>query len=520
MGFKNAFRISKESDWETLQNKLDELDIFSPEFHKRNDTETSVIRITNIIIYAYITDYISFRGKGDSGRIACLNDNLCLFRAYARHQNQKIIPSKETVVALYQRYQQEYSMLPNAPSYFSGFKLKHFNKFSDFFKVKIRIYSNDSNRGELFFESLRKYKDVMVLESKYDHLSLITDLSKVFDTFQCKTCTRCFKKKTLLNRHQKICTGNKCVKILYTGGCFSKHTCIFDEFHKFGISTLGAPSFLTKFIVFDLEALLIPTDIRVGEKTCYYQEHRLLSFALCHNVGEGETLFRRLKVNSEIGVQNLVTEFVLICNEISDLNYELMKEQYNVQLLELNKKIKDLKKSGEKFGKGHPLFTFKKRFHNFLRKIPVISFNGGKYDIFLMKRHLFSFLLLSESKPPQVLMRGNKYLCIETERLKFLDAINYFQGNLESFIETYSQTGEKKYSFPYNYIKSLDTLSEEKIPPIEAFHDDLKDTPLSIEKYNFVCQLWSKHGWTNIGQYLEAYNKNDVKPFHTSMTNY
>ena len=83
------------------------------------------------------------------------------------------------------------------------------NKFSDFFRIKIKIFSNEGGVGQLFFESLRQFKDVMILEMRYGHVSLITDLNKAFKTFQCTTCEKCFERKYKLNRHQNTCKKKK-----------------------------------------------------------------------------------------------------------------------------------------------------------------------------------------------------------------------------------------------------------------------------------------------------------------------
>ena len=48
---------------------------------------------------------------------------------------------------------------------------------------------------------------------------------------------------------------------------------------------------------------------------------------------------------------------------------------------------------------------------------------------------------------------------------------------------------------------SRDKFAETQLPPIEAFHDNLKYEPLSREDYPRAQQVWTRYGMCNMQQY-------------------
>jgi len=57
---------------------------------------------------------------------------------------------------------------------------------------------------------------------------------------------------------------------------------------------------------------------------------------------------------------------------------------------------------------------------------------------------------------------------------------------------------------------SRDKFAETQLPPIEAFHDSLKDEPLSQEDYTRAQQVWSRFDMCSMQRYHDHYLLTDV----------
>jgi hypothetical protein len=59
-----------------------------------------------------------------------------------------------------------------------------------------------------------------------------------------------------------------------------------------------------------------------------------------------------------------------------------------------------------------------------LQELPVVGFNTVKYDVNAMKVDFFTRLVDSH-KIKYTVKRNNNFMCIKTEKLKFVDISNY-----------------------------------------------------------------------------------------------
>ena len=64
--------------------------------------------------------------------------------------------------------------------------------------------------------------------------------------------------------------------------------------------------------------------------------------------------------------------------------------------------------------------------------------------------------------------------------------------------------------YAYDYYNSGARLSEEKLPPIEAFYNSLTDSECTVEDYEFAKRVWSKGGCKNGWDYCRMYLASDV----------
>ena len=140
------------------------------------------------------------------------------------------------------------------------------------------------------------------------------------------------------------------------------------------------------------------------------------------------------------------------------------------------------------------------RLETWMRSLPVVSFNGGRYDLQLIKPELGSIYAISDSKHAMssnssamaleertieelrdclayMIKKGNATTCLATRKLTFLDVCNYIAPGYSytKYLDTYgcSQDGLKSH-FPYEYETSLEVLNETCLPKYESFYSSLK----------------------------------------------
>ena len=110
--------------------------------------------------------------------------------------------------------------------------------------------------------------------------------------------------------------------------------------------------------------------------------------------------------------------------------------------------------------------------------------------------------------------------------IRFIDSFKFLQrslGNLVSNLkkEDFHNTKHvmkdtnldlitRKGIYPYDYVSSLDKLSETSLPPKEAFYSLLYDEDISDEDYQHAVNVWNTFGCKTIRDYHNLYLKTDV----------
>ncbi|CAH3194816.1 unnamed protein product, partial [Porites evermanni] len=68
----------------------------------------------------------------------------------------------------------------------------------------------------------------------------------------------------------------------------------------------------------------------------------------------------------------------------------------------------------------------------------------------------------------------------------------------------------RKGVYPYDYVSSLDKLSETQLPPKEEFYSQLNDEDISDEDYQHAIKVWNTFGCKTMRDYHNLYLKSDV----------
>ena len=110
--------------------------------------------------------------------------------------------------------------------------------------------------------------------------------------------------------------------------------------------------------------------------------------------------------------------------------------------------------------------------------------------------------------------------------LRFIDSFKFMASSLDALTknltkEQYKNMGTeysgkqldlllRKGCYPYDYMDSLDRLSETNLPPKEAFYSKLIDAGISDEDYNHAQTVWKEFGCKTLRDYHDLYNVSDV----------
>ena len=128
---------------------------------------------------------------------------------------------------------------------------------------------------------------------------------------------------------------------------------------------------------------------------------------------------------------------------------------------------------------------------------------------------------------PNVLKRGARYFCISTPRYSLNDTLNYSSPcKLSKYLKQW-KVEEQKSIFPYRHYSSIEEIvADTEFPPPEAFYNELYQEDVDLQLYENACKYFNfckelsnddPRKMRNMGDWLEYYNKLDVRPLVTAM---
>ena len=109
--------------------------------------------------------------------------------------------------------------------------------------------------------------------------------------------------------------------------------------------------------------------------------------------------------------------------------------------------------------------------------------------------------------------------------IRFLDSFKFLQTSLANLVSNLSKEDfhntnyvfkknvdllTRKGVYPYDYVSSLDKLSETQLPPKEEFYSKLNDEDISDDNYQHAIKVWNTFGCKEIRDYHNLYQMTDV----------
>ena len=373
------------------------------------------------------------------------------------------------------------------------------------------------------------------------HVDLITDLNLFGNQFICSKCDQNFSERRQCQVHEEKCVASANVK--YVGGVFNPRKTIFERLEENEISVPYALQFVEYFIVYDFESLLVPILGRDDSENGPYEEHIPVTVGVGSNL-DLETMAGYFLCNSN--PLELIREFVELLLKLSDRIFDVIRPKYQIFFDKLEDKI--VTTTTEKnIKQAQILKRLHKDLHNLLRRAPVLSFNGSRYDMVLIMGYFFQIYkemgnFNEEKISPykegslrsdvfvNILQRGSQIMTLVTEKLCFKDLALFLAPgcSYKKYLQNHSDDVEKleKLIFPYKKAKSFECLNSTQFPQFEDFWCDLRQRiGISGGQYTDFIKAWRDPEDHNLIKnrgtlmtILSEYNLADVSPLIRAIT--
>ena len=166
------------------------------------------------------------------------------------------------------------------------------------------------------------------------------------------------------------------------------------------------------------------------------------------------------------------------------------------------------------------------------KRIPVVAHNSQNYDLHLVIRELCKTVEPSSIRIIPKTME--KYTSLMTEKFFFVDSVQHLNSSLDKLVNNLKKDGSdalepikkfvntnyggdvrlfnlltSKLPYPYTFMDSPERFKEE-LPPIEAFFNDLTNSPCSNEDYNKVKKVFESFNLKTLGDLTKLYCITDV----------
>ena len=449
-------------------------------------------------------------------------DNLCLFRCLAIHQGCDVRCIEATVATLYAKY------TDNTPVHdFVGVTLEDLSKIEATFDVNVVVYKLDEitdgkTTAELVRRSPCQYIETMYLNLYEAHFSYIKDIRMYSHSYKCSKCEQALWKSSWeLHRHERTCEAG--VNQIYKGGVYRPPASIFERLDDEGIIVEDVLRYYPYRATFDFECYFDRDNVPADTNTLQWSaRHVPLSVSVASNVpGHEDAQCYITNGDSD----KLVADMMSHLHAVSDAAFESLKPSYESVLdkLKMLKEewdsaeeecgLEEAENEDEVAGKNrtNPFKKLLDQLFSWLQQLPVIGFNSGKYDLNMIKR---SFVPLLISNNAAVIKRQNTYMCLYTDKLKFVDICNYLAPGVSyaKYLTAYGCEVGKGH-FPYEYMDDLQKLEDRVIPPQSAFFSQLKNEGISDADYARCQAVWHDNQMKTMRDFLVWYNNRDVIPF-------
>lgn len=316
-----------------------------------------------------------------------------------------------------------------------------------------------------------------------------------------------------MSRHRQTCSDKQ--KLVFPGGGYGSKLTIFDALCHQGINVSKDIQFYPYRLAYDFECYFETPSNTYNSDNSETVLNNLVpaSASICSNVPGYE---KPVCFVSKGDPYDVVGSMYRYMQEVGLKSFSLVKDTFEAVFQALAHRINEHKdQNSERSDKIVAECTnLMQRLTNWIRRIPALGFNSGRFDINLVRQYLFPYLLESRIAVRHIIKRSNDYLSVVTDDVVFLDIKNYVAAgtSYEKWLKS-NDVPQKKGVFPYDWFTSMECLNEKRLPPKEAFFSSLKQRGISQADYDNVEKLWRENNFQSMRDMLIWYNNLDVEPF-------
>ena len=517
--------ITNRDDFDRFLERIHQPDILQWAISQRPNSDWVCERVTNatffvnqivrhpigcvgVILPDYVKNNKAIVGLAKDEHGAIYNDNLCLFRCLGLHLGRD-------VTTLYEEYTDQ-------PVWkFEGVVIDELIKVESVFEVNIVVYNLREESAQLVRRSLGKHDNTMYANLYESHFSYIKDIRMYSHSYKCSKCENSlWKYPSLLKRHELTCEAG--VRHVYNGGVYHPPPSVFERLDDEGVDVSDSLRFYPYRATFDFECFFTGDNLPADTNTLQWSaRHVPLSVSVASNVpGHEDAQCYITNGDSD----KLVADMMSHLHAVSDAAFESLKPSYESVLDKLKMLKEEWDSAEEECGleeaeseanadesKTNPYKTLENQLQVWLHQLPVVGFNSGRYDLNAIKKFFVPLLIHNNAA---VIKRQNTYMCLSTDKLKFVDICNYLAPGVsyDKYLKTYGCELGKGH-FPYEYMDGIGKLEDRALPPQAAFFSQLKNEGISDTDYAACQAVWRDNGMETLREYLIWYNNRDVTPF-------
>ena len=562
--------IANRDDFDRFLARIAESDILQWAITQRPNSDWVCEHVTNVTFFLnkilqhpigcvgidlpdYVKNNKAVVGLEKDGHGVIYRNNLCLFRCLALHKGCDVRRLEATVATLYAEY------TDTAVNDFVGVTLDELDEVETTFKTNVVVYKleeigDGKTTAELVRRSTDKYPDTMYMNLYETHYSYIHDIGMYCHSYRCRKCgNSLWKTQQHLLRHERTCEAG--VNRMYKGGVYRPPPSIFQRLDDEGIVVAPVLRYYPYRATFDFECYFdrdnVPADT---DHVQWVARHVPLSVSLASNVPGYEPAQCFV---TDGDADKLVADMMTRLNTISDAAFASLLPLYADVLADLNtrsrvfRRREKRKRSDDGGDDGDDVMnertsdddddddddmdkrlckwrktadsgddvnaTLMGKLFAWLQQLPVIGFNSGRYDLNAIKRFFVPLLIRNnaiERASCFVIKRQNNFMCLTTDKFKFVDICNYLAPGFSyaKYLAAYG-CAQQKGHFPYEYMDDLRKLDERALPPQAAFFSRITNEGISDDDYARCQAVWCANEMKTLREYLVWYNNRDVTPF-------
>ena len=434
------------------------------------------------------------------------------------------------------------------------------------YPIRISEESYDDHLELLYLEGKNE------LGEETTHYIYIKDFNRLMFTFTkhkgkkyfCMRCLQCFYSNESLAKHRVYCiaiNGVQAIKMpekyIDKNGVERTPCVYFKNYHK----TLPVPFGI--YADFECTTEKIsgcqpppmkkPKKGRPPEERSYtekYQKHTACSFGykvVCHYdekysgdvvIYRGEDCiqkFMKCMFEEVKNCQSIIRDNFNKPLKMTKKNEKAFKKATHCHICEKRYKLDDVPVrdhchvTGKYRGSAHQSCNLKLQISAEKIKIPVIFHNLKGYDSHFIMNELGELIKKDEEiKVSVIAQNAEKYMAFNIgNHLSFIDSLAFLNSSLDKlannledrdFIYTKDYFTDpvqfnlmkRKGVYPYDYMDSFSKFNDTKLPNIDQFYSQLKDSGITDKDYKHAKNVWDTFNLQNMGEYHDLYLKTDI----------